>query len=218
MPTHSKSHQLTKGSELNPNPLSRTNFMPTDDLNLVNHFLIAMPSMREPIFDASVIYICEHNEYGALGVVINKPTDMTLETLLSRIDIKPDDMPEIGQSTKKLVMFGGPVQDDRGFVLHAPVHNFSSSIKISDQIAFTTSRDVLEAVAIGLGPKQLLVSVGYSAWGAGQLEEEISKNGWLTVPADPTILFDLSIEQRYSAALKLLGVDPVMLSGEAGHA
>lgn len=192
--------------------------MPTSDLNLVNHFLIAMPSMREPIFDSSVIYICEHNQYGALGVVINKPTDMTIETLLERIEIKLDNRPEIYQSIKKLVMFGGPVQDDRGFVLHAPVSNYSSSIKISDQIAFTTSRDVLEALAIGLGPKQLLVSVGYTAWGAGQLEEEIIKNGWLTVPADPAILFDLSIEQRYFAAMQLLGIDPVMLSGDAGHA
>jgi len=212
---HAKPDQLISGPGSKPGSLL---FMPTSELNLVNHFLIAMPSVREPIFDASVIYICEHNEHGALGVVINKPTDMTIETLLERIEIKPDANPEICQSTKKLVMFGGPVQNDRGFVLHAPVNNYSSSIKISDQIAFTTSRDVLDAVAIGLGPKQLLVSVGYSAWGAGQLEEEIIKNGWLTVAADSIVLFDLPIEQRYSAALKLLGVDPVMLSGEAGHA
>jgi len=192
--------------------------MPTSDLVLVNHFLIAMPSMRDPIFDASVIYICEHNEYGALGVVINKPTDMTIEALLARIEIKFESTPEIFQSTKKMVMFGGPVQKDRGFVLHSPIQNYSSSIKISDQISFTTSRDVLEAVAIGLGPEHLLVSIGYSSWGAGQLEEEIIKNGWLTVAASPAILFDLPIEQRYSAALKLLGVDPIMLSGEAGHA
>jgi putative transcriptional regulator len=218
MATHTKIYHLTTGPESNPSSLPHAEFMPNSDLNLVNHFLIAMPSMREPIFDSSVIYICEHNEYGALGVVINKPTDMTIETLLARIDIKIDDTPDIYKSTKKLVMFGGPVQDDRGFVLHAPVNAYSSSIKISDQIAFTTSRDVLEAVAIGLGPTQLLVSVGYSAWGAGQLEEEILKNGWLTVAADSAVLFDMAIEQRYAAALKLLGVDPVMLSGEAGHA
>jgi len=192
--------------------------MPNSDLVLVNHFLIAMPSMRDPLYDTSVIYVCEHTEYGALGVVVNKPTDMTIESLLARIEIKFDSTPEIFQSTKKLVMVGGPVQKDRGFVLHSPIQNYSSSIKISDQIAFTTSRDVLEAVAIGFGPKQLLVSVGYSSWGAGQLEEEIIKNGWLTVPATPDIVFDLPIEQRYLAALKLLGVDPIMLSGEAGHA
>lgn len=188
------------------------------ELNLVNHFLIAMPSMRDPMFDASVIYICEHNDYGALGVIINKPTDMTIETLLERIEIKLDDVPDDTKNIKKLVMFGGPVQDDRGFVLHTPVNNYSSSLKISEQIAFTTSRDVLEAVATGDGPHRLLVSVGYSAWGTGQLEEEIIKNGWLTVPADPAILFDLSIEQRYAAAMKLLGIEPMMLSGEAGHA
>lgn len=215
---HTKPYQLTTEPESMPSSSPQAEVTSTSALNLVDHFLIAMPAMREPIFDSSVIYVCEHNEYGALGVVINKPTDMTIETLLTRIDIKSDNVPEISKTTKKLVMFGGPVQDDRGFVLHTPVNSYSSSIKISDKIAFTTSRDVLEAVAIGAGPEQLLVSVGYSAWGAGQLEEEILKNGWLTVAANSTILFDLSIEQRYTAALKLLGVDPVMLSGEAGHA
>lgn len=197
---------------------SYANFMPLPNLNLVNHFLIAMPSMQNSMFDGAVIYLCEHNARGALGVVINKPTDMNIESLLEQINIKLNARPEICQETKKLVMFGGPVQDDRGFVLHTPASDFSSTIKISDQIAFTTSRDVLESVADGGGPKRLLVSVGYAGWGAGQLEEEILKNGWLTVPADPIILFDLPIEQRYFAAMKLLGVDPIMLSGEAGHA
>ncbi|MCD6026909.1 MAG: YqgE/AlgH family protein [Solimicrobium sp.] len=218
MTAQTKIHYPVTEPSLKLGSLPHANFMPISDLNLVNHFLIAMPSIREPIFDASVIFICEHNEHGALGVVINKPTDMTVETLLERIDIKTDNTPDNYQITKKLVMFGGPVQEDRGFVLHAPAKHFSSSIKISDQIAFTTSRDVLEAVASGVGPKQLLVSVGYTAWGAGQLEEELIKNGWLTVAADPLILFDLSIEQRYSAAMKLLGIDPLMLSAEAGHA
>ena len=192
--------------------------MPISDLNLVNHFLIAMPSMQDPMFGGSVIYLCEHNERGALGIVINKPTDMTIETLLSRIDIKVSITPDLRQDTKKLVMFGGPVQDDRGFVLHSPIAQFTSSLKINDDIAFTTSRDVLEAVAQGRGPKNILVSVGYAGWGAGQLEEEIIKNGWLTVPADPVILFELPIEQRLAAATKLLGFDPTMLSGQAGHA
>ncbi len=192
--------------------------MPLFNLNLVNHFLIAMPAVRNPIFDGAVIYVCEHTEQGALGVVINKPTDMTIETLLTRIDIKHPKLPELAAQMKKLVMFGGPVQDDRGFVLHEPVSDFSSMIKISDQITFTTSLDVLEALATGCGPKRLLVSVGYSGWGAGQLEEEMSKNAWLTVLADPAILFDLPIAQRYAQALKLLGIDQVMLSGDAGHA
>ena len=197
---------------------THADFMPLSDLNLANHFLIAMPSMQDPMFGGTVIYLCEHNERGALGVIINKPTDMNIETLLDRIDIPLDINQQICQETKKLVMFGGPVQDDRGFVLHAPIEDFSSTLIINEHIAFTTSRDVLEAVAQGRGPKNILVSVGYSGWGAGQLEEEIIKNGWLTVPADPVILFELPIEQRLSAAIKLLGFDPMMLSGEAGHA
>ena len=143
---------------------------------------------------------------------------MTIGTLLDRIDIKISITPDLRQDTKKLVMFGGPVQDDRGFVLHTPIAHFTSSLKINDNIAFTTSRDVLEAVAQGRGPKNILVSVGYAGWGAGQLEEEIIKNGWLTVPADPQILFELPIEQRLAASMKLLGFDPTMLSGQAGHA
>ena len=151
-------------------------------------------------------------------MVINKPTDMNLETLFQRINLKLDIIPDDFPETKKPVMFGGPVQDDRGFVLHAPAGYFSSTVKVSNEVSFTTSRDVLEAVAKGQGPTRLLVSVGYAGWGAGQLEQEISKNGWLTVPADPAILFDLPIENRFSAAIKLLGIDPVMLTGEAGHA
>jgi putative transcriptional regulator len=193
-------------------------FMPNSDLNLVDHFLIAMPSMQDPMFGGSVIYLCEHNERGALGVIINKPSEMTIATLLERIHIPVQITTEIRQETRKLVMFGGPVQDDRGFVLHSPVNNFTSTVKINEHIAFTTSRDVLEAVGEGNGPKDILVSVGYAGWGPGQLEEEIIKNGWLTVEADRAILFDLPIEQRLSAAIKLLGFDPMMLYGEAGHA
>ena len=188
------------------------------ELNLVNHFLIAMPSMLDPMFGGSVIYLCEHNERGALGVVINKPTEMNLEALFDRINLKLDIVPADYPTTNKLVMCGGPVQDDRGFVLHAPAGNFSSTLKVCDDIAFTTSRDVLEAVASGNGPSRLLVSIGYAGWSAGQLEQEISRNGWLTVPADPAIMFDMPIERRFTAAIKLLGIDPVMLTGEAGHA
>ncbi|MEN9865685.1 MAG: protein yqgE, partial [Pseudomonadota bacterium] len=118
----------------------------------------------------------------------------------------------------KPIMFGGPVQDDRGFVLHTPTGHYSSSLQVTPDVAFTTSIDVLEAVAQGAGPSQMMVSIGYSGWGAGQLEEEISRNGWLTVDADPRIIFDLPIEERYVAALKLLGIDPLMLAAEAGHA
>ena len=186
-------------------------------LNLANHFLIAMPAMQDPIFGGTVVYVCEHNENGVLGVVINKPTDMTMEVLFDRIDLKlaaGTDTPIINEP----IMFGGPVQDDRGFVLHTPGARYSSSLTVTDEIAFTTSIDVLEAVAKGDGPERMLVSIGYSGWSPGQLEDEIGRNGWLTVGASADILFDFPIEQRYVAAIKLLGIDPLMLASEAGHA
>jgi putative transcriptional regulator len=188
------------------------------ELNLANHFLIAMPSMLDPIFGGTVVYLCEHNAAGALGVIINKPTDMTMDVLLERIDLKLEIEPNRTPITGKPVMFGGPVQVERGFVLHAPSGQFSSMMKVTDEIALTTSKDVLQAVASGDGPKRLLVSLGCSGWSAGQLEQEIVKNGWLTVHADPAIIFDLPIQERFAAAIKLLGIDPMMLSGEAGHA
>ena len=188
--------------------------MTIPDLNLSNHFLIAMPSMLDPTFGGTVVYLCEHNEFGALGMVINKPTDLTMSDLFARLDLQPEIIPPI----EKQVMFGGPVQDDRGFVLHSPLGKFSSMLKVTDDIAFTTSKDVLEAVASGNGPQRLLVSIGYSGWSAGQLEQEISRNGWLTVEADPAVIFDLPIHERYFAAIKLLGIDPAMLASGAGHA
>ena len=186
-------------------------------LNLANHFLIAMPSMNDPIFGGTVVYICEHNEKGVLGVVINKPTDMTMDVLFDRIDLKVADglRPSV---VNEPIMFGGPVQDDRGFVLHSPGGRYSSSLSVTDDVAFTTSIDVLEAVANGSGPRRMLVSIGYAGWSPGQLEEEIARNGWLTVGADAHVLFDLPIEERYNAAIKLLWIDPLMLASEAGHA
>ena len=188
--------------------------MTIPDLKLSNHFLIAMPSMLDPIFGGTVIYLCEHNERGALGMVINKPTDLTMSDLFERLNLKT----EIAPFAEKPILFGGPVQDDRGFVLHSPLGSFSSMLKVTDDIAFTTSKDVLEAVASGAGPQRLLVSIGYSGWGAGQLEDEISRNGWLTVEADPSVIFDLPFNERYSAALKLLGFDPAKLASGVGHA
>jgi putative transcriptional regulator len=211
-------HSAPGTSQVNPDFSEHPSAMTLPELNLANHFLIAMPSMLDPIFNGSVIYLCEHNPRGALGVVINKPIDMTMEVLFDRIDLKLDILPGGTSTAGNQVMFGGPVQDDRGFVLHTPVGAFSSTLKVTDEIAFTTSRDVLEAVASGEEPHRLLVSVGYSGWSAGQLEEEIAKNGWLTVAADPAVMFDLPIEERYVAAIKLLGIDPMMLTAEAGHA
>ncbi|GGC08437.1 UPF0301 protein [Oxalicibacterium flavum] len=200
-----------------PDFSSDTDVPPVAELHLADHFLIAMPSMLDPVFGGSVVYLCEHNASGALGVIINKPTDMTVENLLARIDLKLEIAPGI-PAQQATVLYGGPVQDDRGFVLHAPAGDFSSTMPVTSEVALTTSRDILEAVARGDGPQRLLVSLGCSGWGAGQLEDEISRNGWLTVRADPGILFDLPLEQRFSAALRLLGIDMTMLSGEVGHA
>ncbi|PND30435.1 YqgE/AlgH family protein [Achromobacter pulmonis] len=185
----------------------------TQAANFANQFLIAMPGMVEGSLAGSVIYVCEHTERGALGLVINRPTDLTLGTLFERIDLTL----EIGPVKDSLVYFGGPVQTDRGFVLHAPAGDYSSSIKLGG-MALTTSRDVLQAVAEGNGPARMLVTLGYAGWGAGQLESEMAQNAWLSVGADDSIIFDVPPEDRYPAALKLRGIDPVMLAGDAGHA
>jgi len=187
-------------------------------LNLANHFLIAMPSMLDPIFGGAVVYLCEHNASGALGVIINKPTDMTIDVLLDRIDLQLGIQINQDANANKPVMFGGPVQVERGFVLHAPPGAFSSMMQVSEDVALTTSKEVLEAVAAGNGPRQILVALGCAGWGAGQLEQEIVRNGWLTVKADPAVIFDTPIETRFAAAIKLLGIDPMMLAGDAGHA
>jgi putative transcriptional regulator len=188
------------------------------ELNLANHFLIAMPSMLDPVFGGTVIYLCEHNPSGALGVIINKPTDMTMEVLFDRIDLTLEIIPNRTPLGDKPVMFGGPVQVERGFVLHSPLEKFSSMMTVTDQVALTTSKDVLEAVASGAGPQRILVTLGCAGWSAGQLEQEIARNGWLTVSADPNIIFDMPIEERFVGAMKLLGIDPMMLTGDAGHA
>ena len=193
-----------------------------DGMSLADHFLIAMPAMLDPVFGGAVVYLCEHNANGALGVIINKPTDMSVAVLLDRIDLQleiaPDNLDKVAMLNKSPVMFGGPVQSDRGFVLHAPYGDFSSTMPVTDDIALTTSKDILEAVAAGQVPQRMLVTLGCAGWGAGQLEDEITRNGWLTVRADAGIMFDLPLEQRFAAALGLLGIDPAMLSVEAGHA
>mgnify|MGYP006280117259 CR=1 FL=1 len=187
-------------------------------LQLADHFLIAMPSMLDPIFGGTVVYICEHNDGGALGMIINRPTDMTMDVLFERLDLSLEISPHGPAGSRGPVMFGGPVQVERGFVLHAPAADYNSSLHVSDEVALTTSRDVLEAAARGEGPQRLLVTLGCAGWSAGQLEDEILRNGWLTVRADPAILFDTPIEERFAAAMSLLGIDPAMLTGEAGHA
>ncbi len=187
-------------------------------MQLADHFLIAMPSMLDPVFGGTVVYVCEHNDNGALGLIINKPTDMTLDVLFERLDLKLEIQPAPERDGPSTILFGGPVQVERGFVLHAPHGSYSSTMRVTDEVVLTTSRDVLEAAAAGSGPARMTVTLGCAGWSAGQLEEEIARNGWLTVPADPAIIFDLPLQERFTAALKLLGIDPYMLSGQAGHA
>ena len=184
-------------------------------VDLTNHFLIAMPNMADPHFSRSLTYICEHNDQGALGVVVNRPLDMSLQILLERLSIKTD---RSGDILLAPVYFGGPVQTDRGFVLHGPSGPWQSTLTINPGIGLTTSKDILQAVARGDGPEQIFVTLGYAGWSAGQIESELAQNAWLTVPADNGVIFSLPCAERVPAAMQLLGIDFVSLSGEAGHA
>jgi len=183
-------------------------------INLTHHFLIAMPSMADPYFAKSLTYVCEHNAQGALGVVINRPIDMTLQALFERLSLtlKHKDLSDAP------IYFGGPVQTDRGFVLHEPAGSWQSTLKVRDAIGLTTSKDILEAVGRGEGPQKILVTLGYAGWSAGQLEHELGQNAWLTVEAKDAIIFDLPSEERLPAAMELLGVDYARLADSAGHA
>src|SRR5579859_4929970 len=183
-------------------------------VNLTNHFLIAMPNMADPHFAKSLTFICEHNDQGALGVVVNRPIEMTLGTLFERLSLTLSS----NLLEKEPVYFGGPVQTDRGFVLHRPIGQWQSTLSVRDTVGLTTSKDVLEAVGQGGGPSKILVTLGYSGWAAGQLENEIKQNAWLTVEARDGIIFDTPSEERLPAAMQLLGIDFARLSEEAGHA
>ena len=183
-------------------------------INLTHHFLIAMPNMADPHFAKTLTFICEHNDKGALGIVVNRPTEMNLQTLLEQVSI-----PFGAEQFKSIpVHFGGPVQIDRGFVLHMPLGQWQSTLAVSPDVGLTTSKDILQAVARGEGPSQLLVTLGYAGWAPGQLENELAQNAWLTVQAKPEVIFGLRAEQRLPAAMGLLGIDFASLSDEAGHA
>lgn len=185
-------------------------------VNLTHHFLIAMPAMADPNFSRTLTYICEHSAEGALGIVVNRPTDMDLGTLFERVDIP---LEPGGQGFAAMpVYYGGPVQTDRGFVLHRPSGSWQSTIKVGEGIALTSSRDILQAMSASGEPGDVLVTLGYAGWSAGQLEWELAQNAWLTVAADPRILFDTPPEERLPAAMQLLGVDFASLSEVAGHA
>ena len=192
-------------------------------INLTNHFLIAMPGMEDGTFARSVVYVCEHSERGALGLIINKPGDISLADLFERVDL-PLSRPELGAQP---VFQGGPLQTERGFVLHDPIVAeglapdqtvYASTLAVPGGLEMTTSKDVLEALSSGAGPRRVLVTLGYASWGEGQLESEIARNSWLTVDADADLIFEAPIAQRYDLALRRLGLEAWMLSPDIGHA
>jgi len=187
--------------------------------NLTNHFLIAMPALSDELFGRSVVFLCEHSDKGALGLVINKPSDILLPRLFEKIDLS------LGREdlSDQPVFQGGPVQTERGFVLHDAVEGgegesvYASTLSIPGGLEMTTSKDVLEAISSGAGPRRVFVTLGYASWGQGQLESEITENSWLTVEADPNLIFDAPVAERYDRAMGLLGLQSWMLSPDAGH-
>ena len=199
-----------------------------ENINLTGHFLIAMPALTDPYFSKSVTFICAHNQDGAMGVVINRPTDITYNALFEKINVELINSSIANQP----VLYGGPVQPERGFVLHPAtklkdgdpqIDNWDSSITIAENTALTTSKDILEAVALGEGPEKMLLTLGYAGWTPGQLEQEIAQNAWLSVqPKDVSslhsILYEMQHEKRLDATMALLGINFGMLSDEAGHA
>ncbi|MBB1074768.1 YqgE/AlgH family protein [Rhodoferax sp. 4810] len=183
--------------------------------SLTNQFLIAMPRLEDPNFSRTVTYICEHNDQGAMGIIINRPMEIRLSDVFEQLDIVATS-PELNNSA---VYLGGPVQTDRGFVLHpTSALSFDSTLHVTPELCVTTSRDVLEAIASGRGPQQCLVALGYAGWASGQLEAELTTDAWLTGPANAETLFDLPAEQRWQAAAQLLGVDLNLVVGQVGHA
>ncbi len=181
---------------------------------LSNQFLIAMPGLQDPNFSHTVTLLCEHSPEGAMGLLINRPTPMNLADLVTQlhIDLGEPDMASVP------VYRGGPVQPEQGFVLHTPQGEWDSSLEISDELVMTVSQDIIEAIAHGLGPDKFLIALGYAGWGAGQLEAEIAANSWLNGPADTRIIFDTPVDERWTTAAELLGVELSLLSTEVGHA
>lgn len=183
-------------------------------LFLADQLLIAMPTLNESSFSGSVTYLCQHSEEGAFGVVINRHSNLTVGEIMQQMNIK-----DVCDEVKNLPVFdGGPVEPERGFIIHSPVGNWDSTLKMTDSIALTTSRDILEAIAKNQGPQQFLIALGYAGWAAQQLEQEIIENAWLNVAANSSILFDVPVEQRSKAAAASLGIDIGVLSAQSGHA
>lgn len=185
-----------------------------DSYNLTGHFLIAMPSLNDSFFNQAVTYICEHDEGGSFGLIINQQTDIHLKQVIKEMKIESNTSYDEEQS----IFIGGPVDQGRGFILHRPTGNWSSSLIINDKVALTTSKDILQAIANNEGPEDCLVALGYAGWSAGQLEQEMADNTWLSCPADEQIIFNTPVEERWKAAAKLIGVDLSLMSNDAGHA
>ncbi|PUE42697.1 YqgE/AlgH family protein [Limnohabitans sp. Bal53] len=196
-------------------------------IDLKHHFLIAMPGLEDETFARSVIYMCEHSARGAMGLIINKPSDISMRLLFDKVEL-PLRREDLMQNP---VGHGGPVQTERGFVLHDPLQDplrmnkpeqegsvYASTLTVPGGLEMTTSRDVLEALSSGAGPRRVLVTLGYSSWGEGQLESELGENTWLTVPASADVIFEVPMAERYDRALDLLGLKSWMLSPDAGHA
>lgn len=185
-----------------------------EQTSLAGHFIIAMPSLADSYFDQTVTFICEHDENGAFGIVINRETDISLQEVLSEINISSSN--EINDQKKLFI--GGPVQQDRGFILHKPDKKWKSTLIVNDGLSLTTSRDILEAIANGEGPKDNIIALGYAGWGPGQLDREFLENSWLSCPANDQIIFDTPIDKRWHAAADIIGIDISTISSDAGHA
>lgn len=183
-------------------------------LDLTNQFLIAMPSMADPNFSRTVTYVCAHNDDGAIGIVINRPMEIDLGEVFAQMKIDGGDCALSSQQ----VYQGGPVHRDRGFVIHCPAADWESTIRVTDELAVSTSRDILEAISVGKGPEDTLVALGYAGWGAGQLEQEMVQNAWLSGPATMKIIFHMPPDQRWKGAAAAMGVDLISLSNDVGHA
>ena len=182
-------------------------------MNLTHQFLIAMPTLADPNFHRTVTYMCHHDEEGAMGIVINRPLELSLGEVLGHMEIESKD-PQVNCLQ---VLQGGPVQTERGFVIHQPSGKWDSVLEVNDEIGVATSRDILSAIAKGEGPPQAVVALGYAGWGAGQLEREVADNAWLSAPVDKSIIFDKPYEARWESAARLLGIDPDLIVGQAGH-
>lgn len=187
-------------------------------MNLTNHFLVAMPSMQDPYFKRSVIYVCEHNEEGAMGLMINAPIDITVSGMLKQVEIEPAYPHSRKQSLNKPVFNGGPISEDRGFVLHRMNDHYESTMKMTDDIAVTTSKDILCVLGTEAEPNGYIVALGYSGWSPGQLEQELTENSWLTIEADADVIFDTPVHEKWQKAIQKLGINPAQLAPQSGHA